>query len=406
MIIIVANTSFPSNNAMSLRMGREAGILSEKEKVIILCRRQKQQDKKEKTYIDGKEIIVNRFDLNYVDPKSPYYIPFISESFRAMKTFFGLFFVIAPLLSKNKNAKIYAVNSPETIPLSCYLTTKIFGGKSFVVRFDDLGPELSEEAKGVSETSLVIKINKAIEGFICKKYEKIISYSYGITEQLVKRHKINKNKVTTLMMLPTKNQVKKQDTSSKKIKDKKIFRISYTGTLQNYDFILKGFNNLFSSLKRVKEKRKDFVFVIAGEGNAKNELIEVSKEYGLQKNVVFKGELNEKEIDSLLVKTDATIICPPYSRYTRQTFPTKLLKYLSFGKVIIAPNYGEYSRNFKHNENAILYDEKSREDLSSKVIQLMENKKLRERIEKNAFRLFETKFNQEEMEERLLRVYS
>ena len=87
MIIIVANTSFPSNNAMSLRIGREAEILSKKNRVIVVCRREKHQNNKESISLEGKEINVERFDLNYVDPKSPYYVPFFSEAFRAMRTF-------------------------------------------------------------------------------------------------------------------------------------------------------------------------------------------------------------------------------------------------------------------------------------------------------------------------------
>ncbi|MFH1545568.1 MAG: glycosyltransferase [archaeon] len=406
MIIIVANTSFPSNNAMSLRIGREAEILSKNDEVTVVCRREKHQNSKESISLEGKEINVERFDLNYVDPKSPYYVPFFSEAFRAIRTFFALFFVIAPLLRKNNDARIHAVNSPETIPLSCYLTTMIFGGKAFVARFDDLGPELSGEAKGISENSLIIKINKSIEGFICNKYERIISYSDGITEQLIKRNKIGRDKITTLMMTPRKIKRSTQSASIKSVKDKKPFLLAYTGTLQNYGFILKGFNDLFFSLQRVKEKGKEFTLIIAGEGNAKKHLMNLSKEFGLEENVLFKGELNEKEIDSLLLGTDATVIPLPCSSHMLHTFPTKILKYLAFGKVIIAPNYGEFSRHFNNKENAVLYNERSKLDLSNRLIEVMEDKNLRKKIEKNSLKLFETKFNQTEMEERLRKIYS
>jgi glycogen synthase len=57
----------------------------------------------------------------------------------------------------------------------------------------------------------------------------------------------------------------------------------------------KGINHLLAAAKRVKEKDGKVLFLIVGDGEMRNELIEKAAEYGVAHNVVFTGFLRGKQ---------------------------------------------------------------------------------------------------------------
>lgn len=104
----------------------------------------------------------------------------------------------------------------------------------------------------------------------------------------------------------------------------------YTGTLAR----VYGIDNLVSAF--TKDKLSDIQLVIYGEGDYKDALIEISKMYP---NIQYKGSASNDEIIKEQSKVHLLINPRPVEGvFTRYSFPSKIIEYLSSGTPTVTTN--------------------------------------------------------------------
>lgn len=132
----------------------------------------------------------------------------------------------------------------------------------------------------------------------------------------------------------------------------------------------KGVQDLIEVFK--KTKADDLRLFIAGDGNYKNKLMQISQE---DKRIKFLGEINKDKIKNLLDKADI-FVNPSYS----EGLPTSVLEAGSMSLPIIATNVGGTAEIIDNKINGYLYQAGDKSKLKNLLRRLIDNKKIRKKF--------------------------
>lgn len=144
--------------------------------------------------------------------------------------------------------------------------------------------------------------------------------------------------------------------------DNVILKIVYSGTLHKRFGII-HLLNAFSHIKK-----ENYRLIICGVGDSEKEIIDAAK---FDDRIVFLGQLPREEV--LRIQTEATVLVNPrknHEEFTKYSFPSKILEYLSAGKPVVAYKLDGIPDEY----DAYLHypSDESAEALSKKIIELCE----------------------------------
>lgn len=151
--------------------------------------------------------------------------------------------------------------------------------------------------------------------------------------------------------------------------------ILYTGRLDSR----KGIYDLIISAQEVCKKFPDSKFIITGKGPNREYLEKIITKLRLNENVIFTGYIS-KNMLLKLYQSSTLYVLPSYY----EGLPTTLLEAMSCGLPSIATNVSGSSEVIINNQNGILVPPKCPEELSMKIINLLESKEDRDRLAKSA----------------------
>ncbi|MCL5290171.1 MAG: glycosyltransferase family 4 protein [Firmicutes bacterium] len=154
--------------------------------------------------------------------------------------------------------------------------------------------------------------------------------------------------------------------------------------IQQKDTVLffMGWLYKFSGLKDVllalaKTDSPGLKCLIAGEGDAYEELAEISRQHNLQDRVIFTGQRPYEEIPELIAAADICLLpAEPTEKIMQDIVPIKLYEYMAMAKPVISTNLPGVRKEFGE-DNGVVYVERP-EDVVPKAIELVENGRLAE----------------------------
>jgi len=142
----------------------------------------------------------------------------------------------------------------------------------------------------------------------------------------------------------------------------------------------KGFDKLIEAIWILKTKGVNVKLVLAGDGEEKENLIELCKEYDVEKEVKLVGWVTN--ISSFFKMFD--IFCLS-SRF--EPFGIVLLQAMLHKKAIVTTNCEAVKDIFKHNEDAIIVskdnEEKMAQNIANGIQLLLKDKRLRNKLSMN-----------------------
>ena len=142
-------------------------------------------------------------------------------------------------------------------------------------------------------------------------------------------------------------------------------------------------------------------------GNLLPEVEESIKPYGDMSGVEFLGFLDHQVVMKLIRRSHVCIIPWRHDVDLAQTYPTKVMEYLTEGKAVIAPRLAAIEEMIVDEENGILFQPGNSDELSEKIIKLYQDKDLRKKLKKNAIQYnikFDTIIKHKEIFERLKNI--
>jgi len=171
--------------------------------------------------------------------------------------------------------------------------------------------------------------------------------------------------------------------------------ISFAGTLGvSFDF-----GPVFAAARTLHEEgRRDVQFVIAGDGDARQRLIEDAGPLA-GKTVLFPGWIDQPRIDALLMLSTAALA--PYIPATSMSLPNKFFEYMAYGLPVLSSCSGESEALVRGHELGIQYDPEDDMGFATALSRVIDDSAARAKMSKNARALFEGRFRDERLYEEM-----
>lgn len=138
----------------------------------------------------------------------------------------------------------------------------------------------------------------------------------------------------------------------------------------------KGYLDLLKVFKTVNEKYPEWKLNIVGDGEEKEAIKNKIKEYNLENSVTLLGFKNKNELDEIYKNSSIYVM----TSYT-ESFGLVLLEAESYGIPILALDSAQGAKEIIQNEkNGYLIQNRNLEEMSKKIIKLIEDKDLRKQL--------------------------
>jgi glycosyltransferase involved in cell wall biosynthesis len=158
----------------------------------------------------------------------------------------------------------------------------------------------------------------------------------------------------------------------------------------------KGLETLITAMEKVK----DYDLYIIGDGPLKNELeIKVAKSGN--SNIRFLGFQSGRKLLTLI--SEAMFMVTPSEWY--ENCPISVLEVLSMGKPVIAANVGGLPELVEDKVNGLIFEMGDAEDLSEKILYLLNNPNARKKMGIKAREIIEKNHTPELHYERIIALY-
>lgn len=168
--------------------------------------------------------------------------------------------------------------------------------------------------------------------------------------------------------------------------NKKNIRILFTGRIDPY----KGVFEILEACNLLIGQGYQVEFHIAGIeikglGDVPNKLMDSSKKFGIEDCFKYHGRLKlGKELNDLYRSSDIYVIA---SKGDFEGFPRTIWEAMANSIPVVATKVGSIPYFLNHEENSLLIDPNSVDDIVLNIKRLLEDPSLRQRIIKNGFKL-------------------
>ncbi|GAP13760.1 glycosyltransferase [Longilinea arvoryzae] len=147
----------------------------------------------------------------------------------------------------------------------------------------------------------------------------------------------------------------------------------------------KGFNILISAWKKVYEQFPTSRLIIGGGGPLQEALEQKAKELHIDGSIFFSGRINWQEMPTYLASADIFVLPSVKDEHGNMDgLPTVLLEAMSSGTACIASEIGGVPLVIEDGKNGILVQEKSSDQLSDSLINVIKNDPLRQELKDSA----------------------
>ncbi len=144
----------------------------------------------------------------------------------------------------------------------------------------------------------------------------------------------------------------------------------------------KGVYDLLSAFKKVLTIYKNITLVYTGDGAQLRNLKKIVKDSNLTDKVICIGRVPYNNLGGL-IKKSLFVVVPSKSTMCEGICKIALEAQI-LGKPVIAPNYSVFPYIINHGRNGLLFKTDSQEDLSKKIVELLDNDKLYQFIKTGA----------------------
>lgn len=152
--------------------------------------------------------------------------------------------------------------------------------------------------------------------------------------------------------------------------------IKFITLVANLRHAVKNQPMFLRAARKVLEKSPEAHFILAGEGELKNDLEKLAAELKIEKNTHFIGRCTQ--IPELLKISYACVLTSFF-----EGFSNSILEYMSAGKAVVATNVGGASEAIMENETGFLVESDDDEMFANRLLELIEDEEKTRRFGEN-----------------------
>jgi glycosyltransferase involved in cell wall biosynthesis len=278
------------------------------------------------------------------------------------------------------------------------------GQKHNIPVFIESNAILSWEKQIRSGRSLIDFLGKRSEKYIYDNCSSIFTVSEPLKERITKEYNIEEDKI-----IAVSNGVGPEELnptiSSKKIKEKlaipeKDIIVGYLGSI----FPWHGLDNLIKAAKTCLKEMPDLRFLIVGDGEPREALERKTREYKIDKKVIFTGRISKKEVPDYLQIMDICVYPGSQKQINWYGSPIKLFEYGIMRKPIICYKSKVTENILDDLKDGYLIPSGSVEALSKGILKLASEPNLRKKLGKNFQRKVLNNYTWDKIGENILKV--
>jgi len=263
--------------------------------------------------------------------------------------------------------------------------------------FDDSLPVLLAARLAGIKKRVIVKQDTTFHYFYAPKWVKadkfnnrnatdLVPVSEEAKQFIIDKEKANINKITMIhhgipSELFTKSNKENREYLLDKyqLKDKIII-----GTVSRL-IEWKGYRYIIEAAKNIVEKYPRAMFVFVGEGNQKQELIELAKKYGVLKNIIFTGWMDRKLIPSFYSILDVYAHAASF-----EPFGFVIPEAMMNAAPIVSTPTGSALDVIEHKKNGFLCKYKDANSLSEGILYTIENgEEIKQKGQEKALKMYE-----------------
>ncbi len=162
----------------------------------------------------------------------------------------------------------------------------------------------------------------------------------------------------------------------------------------------KGIDILLRSLPNILTKYNNIKVIILGEGDKEEEYIKLSKSLFINDSIQWIGYVNQKELPKYFSNMDIFIMP---SRF--EGFGLSAIEAMSYNIPIIASNVDALKEIIIDKESGLLFENENHEELSTKILSLIDNEELRKDMGKKGRERVLRNFSLEIFEKKTISLY-
>lgn len=155
---------------------------------------------------------------------------------------------------------------------------------------------------------------------------------------------------------------------------------------------------MVKAMRKIVEQNKNVVLLAIGEGPLKEDAVALTKELGIENNVVFQPF--RRDIPEILHAID--IYCLPS---LWEGLPIGVLEAMSMQKSVVATPVNGTKELIRHNETGVLVAPQSPQKLSNAILRLAKDKELRTRLATKAKDFVRNHFYMQNMVDKVQDIY-
>ena len=224
---------------------------------------------------------------------------------------------------------------------------------------------------------------KNITHYAIEQSDVVTTVSNYLKEKTESIFNISKNKIKVIYNFTTINKENKKIVKSKENKQKIIFHSSNLREVKNPLKLIEVFYEIQKNIP-------DVLLWIVGDGPLRYKMVNMIKNYGIEKKVIFKGVV--KDILPILGQATVTMI-PSLD----ESFSLTALESLACGIPVIANNVGGLKEVLSHNETGYLVDYNKIDEVVKCCSTLFSNKVLYNQFSNHCTERVKNFFNREKI---------
>jgi len=160
----------------------------------------------------------------------------------------------------------------------------------------------------------------------------------------------------------------------------------------------KNIPNLLSAAEIILRKKKNVVFLVAGEGNLKEKIKKIIEDRNLQEKFILIGF--KKDIQNYLKAFDVFVMSSD-----NEGISGAMLNAMVLGKAVVSTDAGGAREAIINEETGLLVKKNDPEALAKALLKLIEDKKLRDTLGANAKAFVRENFSVEKMVDLYIKSY-
>ena len=161
--------------------------------------------------------------------------------------------------------------------------------------------------------------------------------------------------------------------------------------------VQKGLSNMMKAAARALSKEKKLIFVFAGDGEQREELLELSAKYGISKNVVFTGFVRGKQLRDIYQVSDIFVMSS-----VSEPFGLTALEAAHHGDVLILTKQSGVAEVL---HSAMEYDFWDTDKLANEIVAIKRSAGLRNTL-KDGITAEYRKISWDDVAQKLISVYN